>query len=121
MRYASLFLATILTGLSAITFAQDSNHEVTPEQYVTEEELAAIYVLSEICPSLVDNQAAFEQGYQSFVEVYLPDIQNPIDALKRFSHEANSAPLLLEAKRDADQAGTVKNSQICQELVTYQK
>ena len=121
MRYVLLCCAAILAGLSTMSFAQDSNHEVTPTQYVTEEELAALFVLSEICPNLVDNQTAFQQGYQNFVEAYLPELKQPMQALNRFGHEASFAPILLEAQQDAKNAGNAKNTQICQELMTYQK
>ncbi len=50
-------------GLSQAAIAQEENIEVTPLQQVTQQELAAIYVLSEVCPSLVKEQDQFHQGY----------------------------------------------------------
>ena len=45
--------------LSQIANAKDENIEVTPIQDVTHQELAAIYVLSEICPSQVSSQNSY--------------------------------------------------------------
>ena len=68
MKFAAL-KTTSLALLTAFTFSfahaeesKDENIEVTPNQTVTQQELAAIYVLSEICPSLIDNKNGFEQG-----------------------------------------------------------
>ena len=121
MRYLSLSLATFLTLACSFATAQSSNHEVTPEQYVTQEELAAIYVLSEICPSLTTHQQDFQHGYQALLQEYLPHIANPSEALHRLMTQPNSAPILKEAQQDADRAGEAKNAQICQELTTYRK
>jgi hypothetical protein len=121
LRYISLCLAIILTLFTIGSFAKEVNHEVTPEQYVTEEELAAIYVLSEICPNLITNQQDFSNGYQTLLEEYLPNIKNPVDVLQSLSQEQKFAPILAEAKQDALNAGDAKNTQICQELTTYRK
>lgn len=121
VRYSALCLTAVFAVSSPVAIAQDTNHEVTPTQYVTEEELAALFVLSEICPNLVDNPSAFEQGYQNFVQSYLPELKQPLVALKHFAQQTQSAPILLEAQQDAKQAGTVKNREICQELTTYHK
>ncbi|WP_122898411.1 hypothetical protein [Acinetobacter sp. B51(2017)] len=121
MRRLALCFAAVVAVSCPVALAQNSNHEVTPTQYVTEEELAALYVLSELCPSLVENKTAFEQGYENFVQSYLPELKQPLVALKHFAQQTQSAPILLEAQQDAKQAGTVKNREICQELTTYRK
>ena len=121
MRYISLCFATLLTILAPMTWAQESNLEELPEIYVTEEELAAIYVLAEICPTLITNQQDFQAGYQQLLQDYLPNIPNPSKALQDLSTEQKFIPILQEAKQDALNAGDIKNTQICQELTTYRK
>ncbi len=51
---------------SAHAANKDENIEVTPLQQVTQQELAAIYVLSEVVQVPVSDQSQFENGYNTF-------------------------------------------------------
>lgn len=99
--------------------SNDENIEVTQQQ-VTQEELAAIYVLSEICPKLIDKNQDFSQGYANLLKDYMPGVHNPIDALKRLSKEKAFQPILKEARSDAKKAGDKANLGVCQDVVNYQ-
>ena len=113
-------LTTAAMTLSMIHAATpDENIEVTPLQKVTQQELAAIYVLSEVCPSLVKDHAKFEQGYAKLLKENMPQVKNPVQSLKALSQEPKFAPILQEAQADAKKAGDAKNLEICQELTTY--
>lgn len=101
--------------------AADENIEVTPLQQVTQHELAAIYVLSEVCPDLVSDQTQFENGYNALAKEYLPQQKNPTEYLKGLSKEKKFKPILAEAQADAKKAGKAKNQEICKELSTYSK
>lgn len=106
---------------SAHAANKDENIEVTPLQQVTQQELAAIYVLSEVCPSLVSDQSQFENGYNTLAKEYLPQQKNPTEYLKSLSKEKKFKPILAEAQADAKKAGKAKNQEICKELSTYSK
>jgi hypothetical protein len=90
-----VILAVCGSSLIAIGSAhaanKDENIEVTPLQQVTQQELAAIYVLSEVCPSLVSDQSQFENGYNALAKEYLPQQKNPTEYLKSLSKEKNSS------------------------------
>lgn len=120
-----VILAVCGSSLIAISSAhaanKDENIEVTPLQQVTQQELAAIYVLSEVCPSLVLDQSQFENGYNSLAKEYLPQQKNPTEYLKNLSKEKKFKPILAEAQADAKKAGKAKNQEICKELSTYSK
>ncbi|AUX86834.1 MCR_0457 family protein [Acinetobacter tandoii] len=125
MKFAAL-KTTSLALLTAFTFSfahaeesKDENIEVTPNQTVTQQELAAIYVLSEICPSLIDNKNGFEQGYAKLAQEHLPEEKDAVSALAELSKNKKFKPILAEAKSDAKTAGDDKNKEICQELTTY--
>lgn len=119
-KMASLALLTTLTfSFSHAEESKDENIEVTPNQTVTQQELAAIYVLSEICPSLVENKDGFEQGYAKLVQEHMPEEKNAVDALAKLSKAKAFKPILAEAKLDAQNAGNDKNQEICQELTSY--
>ena len=120
-----VILAVCGSSLIAIGSAhaanKDENIEVTPLQQVTQQELAAIYVLSEVCPSLVSDQSQFENGYNTLAKEYLPQQKNPTEYLKSLSKERKFKPILAEAQADAKKAGKAKNQEICKELSTYSK
>lgn len=120
-----VILAVCASSLIAIGSAhaanKDENIEVTPLQQVTQQELAAIYVLSEVCPSLVSDQSQFENGYNTLAKEYLPQQKNPTEYLKSLSKEKKFKPILAEAQADAKKAGKAKNQEICKELSTYSK
>lgn len=120
-----VILAVCGSSLIAIGSAhaanKDENIEVTPLQQVTQQELAAIYVLSEVCPSLVSDQNQFENGYNTLAKEYLPQQKNPTEYLKSLSKEKKFKPILAEAQADAKKAGKAKNQEICKELSTYSK
>jgi hypothetical protein len=116
----SICAVSTLTTLSTSAFAADENINVTPTQQVTKQELAAIYVLSEICPSMVKDQAQFNQGYGKLVTEYMPGQKNAVESLNQMAKQKDFRDILAEAQADAKNAGKQKNQVICDELTTYQ-
>ncbi len=120
-----LFQALAFCTVSAATFfgtsafAADENINVTPTQKVTKEELAAIFVLSEICPSVVKDKSQFNQGYNKLVTEYMPGQSNPVERLNQMAKQKDFRNILAEAQADAKKAGKQKNQVICDELTTY--
>lgn len=96
----------------------EENIDVT-QQNITNEELAAIYVLSEICPKLVQDKNQFEQGYSKLVQEYMPNQQNSVEALEKLSKEKSFKSVLKEAKQDAKKAGEKENTAVCEDVSGY--
>ena len=96
----------------------EENIDVT-QQNITKEELAAIYVLSDICPKLVKDKDQFEQGYSKLVHEYMPNQQNAVEALEKLSNEKSFKSVLKEAKQDAKNAGKVENTAVCEDVSSY--
>ena len=122
--FKSLSLGLFTTALMTLSVThaatqQDENIEVTPNQKITQQELAAIYVLSEVCPSLVKENDQFKKGYAKLAQEYLPQEQDPVSALQKLSKQKSFKSILAEAQSDAKKAGDVKNKESCQELTTY--
>lgn len=115
---SSIFMGIFLTHTAQ---ANDNNIEVTPIQQVTSQELAAIYVISEVCPSLVSDQKKFNSGFEQLTQEYLPNEKKPVEALSKMVKTSDFKAILEEARSDAKNAGTEKNKAICEELVTYHK
>ena len=95
------------------------NIEVTQQQ-VTKEELAAIHVLSEICPSLIKVDDAFKTGYSNLLKDYLPNEKDPQAALKSVVKQKDFKAILEQARKDAKQAGKKENTEICEDVKKYQ-
>lgn len=95
------------------------NIEVT-QQTVTKDELAAIYVLSEVCPSLVPQDDKFNAGYNSLLKDYLPNEKNPDSALKNIVKQNAFKPALEQARLDAKTAGDQGNQKVCNDIKDYQ-
>ena len=122
--FKSLSLGLLTTALMTVSVThaatqQEENINVTPTQKITQQELAAIYVLSEVCPSLVKDDAQFERGYSKLAQEYLPQEKDAVSALSTLSKEKKFKSSLAEANTDAKKAGDSKNKEICQELTTY--
>src|SRR5690606_4887979 len=122
--FKSLSLGLLTTALMTVSIThaatqQEENINVTPTQKITQQELAAIYVLSEVCPSLVKDDAQFEKGYSKLAQEYLPQEKDAVSALSKLSKEKKFKSILAEARTDAKKAGDAKNQEICQELTTY--
>ena len=119
--YVLTFSAFTLGVMSA--HAANEKIEVTPTPAVTTQELAAIYVLSEVCPKLVSDgdQPKFEAGYAKLAKEYMPSEKNPVNALQQLSKQKSFKEALKEAQSDAKKAGDKKNGAICQELTAYSK
>lgn len=124
IKKVTLSLLTTLTLSISISHAAESNDleniEVSSaDKGTSAEELAAIYVLSELCPQLgYQNNSSFKAGYASLVKEYLPNEQNPLGALNRKAQQKDFQNYLVEARKDADQAGDAQNKAICKEITT---
>ena len=114
---ASSFFASLF--FMQTTQADENNIEVSPLQQVTSQELAAIYVISEICPALVSDQDKFNTGFEKLAKEYLPKQKKPVEVLKSITQTNDFKPILEEARNDAQNAGAEKNKAICEEIITY--
>ncbi|CAG68102.1 hypothetical protein BSN82_03520 [Acinetobacter baylyi] len=96
------------------------NIEVTPQEGITQEELAAIRVLQEICPKFVGKEKSeFDAGYARLVKDYMPNEKNPEDALNRLSKQKDFQKFLKQARDDAKNAGDEQNREVCADVKSY--
>jgi hypothetical protein len=108
------------TAFAAEKKSETEKIEVTPiSEGVTPQELAAIYVLSEICPDLIGRDLKFNKAYDNLVKSYLSNDANAVDILnKRAATKEFQAPLA-EARKDAKAASEDDNRQICDDVRNY--
>jgi peptidoglycan hydrolase CwlO-like protein len=125
--FAQLSLSLLIMSSLATSpvFAADKKTvaekiEVTPiSEDVTKEELAAIYVLSEICPSLIGKDLKFNKAYEQLVKAYLSNEDDAVDVLKKRANSKDFKAALKEARNDAKAASDDDNRQICDDVRNY--
>ena len=94
------------------------NIDVTQQQ-VTKDELAAIYVLSEICPKLIKQDDQFRLGYSRLLKEYMPTEKAAEASLKTLMKQSSYAPALKQARLDAKTAGDQQNIAVCADVKNY--
>ncbi|EPG38462.1 MCR_0457 family protein [Acinetobacter colistiniresistens] len=120
----SLLIAS--SALAPTAFAADKKTaeaekiEVTPtSDSVTKQELAAIYVLSEICPSLIGKDLKFNKAYDNLVKAYLNNDAKAVETLNKRVKGKDFQEALKEARADAKAASDNDNRQICDDVRNY--
>lgn len=86
---------------------------------VTQEEIAAVDVLGEICPKLIGNNKKFDAGYERLLKDLMPNIDQPVLALKALADDAEYQGKLKEAREDANRASVQDNREVCQDILNY--
>ena len=115
-KITTLALATMIT-LPA--FAAEENVEVSPEAGTTREEIAAMHVLSEICPQIIGNNKNFNDRYVRVLKDLLPGISDPVAAVKAYSQDPEFQPAIAQAREDAARATAENNRQVCLDVIDW--
>ncbi len=125
--FASLGLSLLITA----TFVTPATHaaekksstekiEVTPmADNVSDQELAAIYVLSEICPSLIGKDLKFNTAYENLAQAFLANEKDAVKMLNKRAKAKDFQVALTEARNDANAASEDDNRQICDDVRNY--
>lgn len=100
-----------------------SQVELAQSLPTTMEEIAAMDVLRELCPSLLPTQqhAAFRKGLTIALKQMMPGLSNPLLALDSLQSDAGYQELYRQARADASAATAADNRQICQDILSYNK
>lgn len=115
----------LLSAVCSIGVAQaaknsaDSKVEFKNNLPVTQEEIAAVNVLSEICPKILGKNPNFDAGYRRLLADLLPDFQDPVTALKALQDDQEYQQKLVDARNDAKKASVEDNREICLDVVQY--
>ena len=125
--FASLGLSLLITAtvVTPATYAAEKKSstekiEVTPmADNVSDQELAAIYVLSEICPSLIGKDLKFNTAYENLAQAFLANEKDAVKMLNKRAKAKDFQVALTEARNDANAASEDDNRQICDEVRNY--
>ncbi|MBP6191553.1 MAG: hypothetical protein KA406_07050 [Acinetobacter sp.] len=125
--FASLGLSLLITAtvIMPATYAAEKKSntekiEVTPmADNVSDQELAAIYVLSEICPSLIGKDLKFNTAYENLAQAFLANEKDAVKMLNKRAKAKDFQVALTEARNDANAASEDDNRQICDGVRNY--
>ena len=125
--FASLGLSLLITAtvVTPATYAAEKKSstekiEVTPmADNVSDQELAAIYVLSEICPSLIGKDLKFNTAYENLAQAFLANEKDAVKMLNQRAKAKDFQVALTEARNDANAASEDDNRQICDDVRNY--
>ena len=125
LKLLSTFALT--ASISIISHAADNSENIEQNidisaPSVSQEELAAIQVLHEICPALINKseEDAFNQGFNRLITDYMPNEKQPVQALEQLSKSKDFQKFLSEARSDAEKAGDEQNRAVCADVKDYQ-
>lgn len=123
----SSILMAVMVCMPAFSYAKASVEqnpdavEVSSEQGSSREEVAAIQVLSEICPNIIGASKNFSRGYQVLLNEYLPGFNDPELALKALNETQEYQKALQQARDDASKATREYNREVCLGVVDLSK
>ena len=123
MTVAILCFGSMLSSVNAETTDTDANSKVEFKSSlpVTQQEIAAVDVLGEICPKIIGKNTNFDAGFKRLLSDLLPTIDQPVIALKTLQEDADYQKLLTQARDDANQVTVQENREVCLEIVNYPK
>jgi spore coat protein CotF len=126
LKLCSLALLSGSLAFTSTAFAKKAEQKEVPQenidvtnQQVTKDELAAIYVLTDICPSLIKQDKQFDAGLQRLLKDYLPTEKNPEKSLKSLVKQSSFKQALDQAQQDAKKAGNKANTEVCEDIKNY--
>lgn len=117
----SLVCCASLTSIAYAVPKADADNRVEFKSSlpVTQEEVAAVDVLGEICPKIIGKNSNFNAGYKRLLSDLLPNVENPALAIASLKDDSEYQTKLTEARADANRATVKENREVCLDIVNY--
>lgn len=96
----------------------EENIDVSQDQ-ISLEEIATVYNLSKLCPSLVDDKTKFEKAYEIELKKVLPNEANPKTAVQSLVKQSDFKQKLKEVQNASAKFSKKENTEMCQEVADY--
>ncbi|XID75946.1 MCR_0457 family protein [Alkanindiges sp. WGS2144] len=124
----NLSLVCLIAGSGSLSLANaaaaskdtDNRVEFKSSLPVTQEEIAVVDVLGEICPKILGKNTNFDAGYKKLLADLLPTIEQPVLALQALQEDAEYQKILQQAHDNANRATVQENREVCLDIVHYQ-
>lgn len=119
MRFFTSITAFMLS-CAMMTTAQ-ANEQVLDfdTQHAMPAELAALAVLGQMCPTIIETDEAFTNGYHKVIKELLPNAKNPVAEFKLLTESPEYKDIMATEHEFALQAGDAENQEICISIQEY--
>lgn len=120
-----LSLLLITSSYAATSKTTDSKAQVEVEsdqgQGTSQEEIATIDVLNEICPKILgtNNNKNFSKGYANLITQMLPSIKNPVAAVQAMHTDPDYMKIYNNARVNTLKEKEDDNRDVCLEVLHY--
>ena len=115
---ASTLLITPAFAASNKTQSHEQNIDISQEK-ASLEEIATVYNLSKLCPSLVKDKATFEKAYNVELKKVLPDQSNPKTYMQSLVKQKDFQQKLKDVQKASSKFSKKENTEMCQEVADY--
>src|SRR5690606_465518 len=106
---------TMLTGsLRAASAAEDLSAEV---DLTTQEDLASVQALTELCPGIVGQNAQLDQNAQKLISQYLTDYSDKSMTYQKLQADQQYQSVLQQARQEAKQITKDEHQAVCNDLI----
>jgi len=131
---ATSALTTTLLALCMVSNSYAASHvkaaapaaaksQVTVEgtSSTSQEEIATVDVLNEICPNILgtNNNKNFAKGYRSLITSLLPSIKFPVESVAAMHSDPEYMKIYSDARTQALAQKTEDNREVCLDVLNY--
>lgn len=95
--------------------------EVVSQQQSSMHEVAAIQVLSEICPQIIGKNRNFDSGYHLLLSDFLPGFKDPELALQALNENEDYLKALKTEREEAAKSTRENNREVCLGVIQWNK
>ncbi|WLF83084.1 MCR_0457 family protein [Moraxella sp. ZY210820] len=119
MRFFTSITAFMLSCAMITTVQADEQVLDFDTQHAMPAELATVAVLGELCPTLIETDDAFTNGYHKVIKELLPNAKNPVAEFKLLTESPEYKDIMATERAFALQAGDAENQEICIAIQEY--
>lgn len=116
---ALCFLLSLILFTIPVLHA-NSNLSTEEQNTIVKEELAAVQVMQEICPTYIGKNAKFDQNMQILISEYLKDYSDKSISLEKLASDSEYNILVEEARNALEDSSNEENKFACEEVLTIE-
>ncbi len=111
----------VATSKATTKIAPKSQVEVEGSSGASQEEIATIDVLNEICPQILgtNNNKNFQKGYSNLLAQLLPSFKDPVLAVASMHTDPDYMKILASARTRTLAEKTTDNRDVCLDVLHY--
>ena len=121
MQFSSV-LRLVLTSIILSTSSQISlaNEDLSTAEKnsIVKEDVAAMQVLKDYCPTVMGKNAKFDQNVQNLLAEYLNEYSDNSMTLQKLQQDAEYQKILKETQKSLNETSIDDNKFACEEIIT---